>query len=196
MSAIPPIISTRPAAFGSRPISAAPTNRPAADVVTMNQAHSTHYSPPFFPDPQDMRECAARLGRRRKASLYIDPRQMTSIHNVTTTSARSYGDGSGGEMIRGQQVNLIFEVAGLCIGHLGTCTTNWIIPFRGDRPAGSGDGPNRAAYMPSGSTVCPTSPNACAPPWCCRCMASPPRCEEFMRLIGQQFQIDQRSERP
>ena len=41
------------------------------------------------------------------------------IRNVTTDIRRYYGDDSGGEMIKDGNSIFIFEVAGLCIGHLG-----------------------------------------------------------------------------
>src|ERR1700751_6458752 len=41
------------------------------------------------------------------------------IRNVTTDIRRYWGEGPGGEMIKDGNSIFIFEVAGLCIGHLG-----------------------------------------------------------------------------
>jgi L-ascorbate metabolism protein UlaG (beta-lactamase superfamily) len=41
------------------------------------------------------------------------------IRNVTTDIRRYWGEDAGGEMIRDGNSIFIFEVAGLCIGHLG-----------------------------------------------------------------------------
>ena len=41
------------------------------------------------------------------------------IRNVTTDIRRYFGDDSSGEMIKDGNSIFIFEVAGLCIGHLG-----------------------------------------------------------------------------
>ena len=41
------------------------------------------------------------------------------IRNVPTDIRRYYGEDSGGEMIKDGNSIFIFEVAGLCIGHLG-----------------------------------------------------------------------------
>jgi L-ascorbate metabolism protein UlaG (beta-lactamase superfamily) len=41
------------------------------------------------------------------------------IRNVTTDIRRYYGDDAGGEMVKDGNSIFIFEVAGLCIGHLG-----------------------------------------------------------------------------
>lgn len=42
-----------------------------------------------------------------------------SIRNVTTDIRRYFGDDSNGEMLKDGNSIFIFEVAGLCIGHLG-----------------------------------------------------------------------------
>src|ERR1700744_3383768 len=86
------------------------------DVVTMNRAHSTHYT--LFPDPRISHVLhgwnddgsPARINERIGDVL---------IRNVTTDIRRYLGEDSGGEMIRDGNSIFIFEVAGLCIGHLG-----------------------------------------------------------------------------
>jgi L-ascorbate metabolism protein UlaG (beta-lactamase superfamily) len=86
------------------------------DVVTMNRAHSTHYT--LFPDPRiphvlhgwNDDGSPARINERIGDVL---------IRNVTTDIRRYFMDDSSGEMIKDGNSIFIFEVAGLCIGHLG-----------------------------------------------------------------------------
>jgi L-ascorbate metabolism protein UlaG (beta-lactamase superfamily) len=86
------------------------------DVVTMNRAHSTHYS--LFPDPRiplvlhgwNDDGSPARINQRLGDVL---------IRNVTTDIRRYLFDNSNAAMIRDGNSIFIFEVAGLCIGHLG-----------------------------------------------------------------------------
>ena len=64
--------------------------------------------------------CPARLGRRRTAGADRSSASATSIiRNVTTDIRRYFGEDSSGEMIKDGNSIFIFEVAGLCIGHLG-----------------------------------------------------------------------------
>ena len=117
MPAIRPITSTRPAACGSRPTSAAPTRTGRLpDVVTMNRAHGTHYT--LFPDPEipHVLHGWGDDGQPAKIAQRIGD---VYIRNVTTDIRRYFGDDSSGEMIRDGNSIFIFEVAGLCIGHLG-----------------------------------------------------------------------------
>lgn len=81
------------------------------DAVTMNRAHPSHYTP--FPDPAIkyvLRGWNPEGGPARHDLVVDDVR----IRNVTT-------DIRGGPMGRIPDGNsiFIFEVAGLCIGHLG-----------------------------------------------------------------------------
>src|SRR6201995_1979621 len=86
------------------------------DVVTMNRAHSTHYT--LFPDPRiphvlhgwNDDGSPARFNERIGDVL---------IRNVTTDIRRYFMDDSSGEMIKDGNSIFIFGVAGLCIGHLG-----------------------------------------------------------------------------
>ena len=86
------------------------------DIVTMNRAHSTHYT--LNPDPRiglvlhgwgDDGQ-PARISQRVGDVL---------IRNVTTDIRRYMFDDSNGAMIKDGNSIFIFEVAGLCIGHLG-----------------------------------------------------------------------------
>jgi L-ascorbate metabolism protein UlaG (beta-lactamase superfamily) len=87
--------------------------RPEAlpDIVTMNRAHTTHYS--NFPDPnikQVLRGWNPEGGPARHDVTLLDVR----VRNVAT-NIRDWG---GGHVPYGNSI-FIFEVAGLCIGHLG-----------------------------------------------------------------------------
>jgi L-ascorbate metabolism protein UlaG (beta-lactamase superfamily) len=86
------------------------------DVVTMNRAHSTHYT--LFPDPKipHVFHGWAEDGVPAKISERVGD---VYIRNVTTDIRRFYGDYTGADMIKDGNSIFIFEVAGLCIGHLG-----------------------------------------------------------------------------
>src|SRR6202030_4139597 len=86
------------------------------DVVTMNRAHSTHYS--LFPDPRipHVLHGWGDDGQSARVALRVGD---ALIRNVTTDIRRYFGDDSKGEMIKDGNSIFIFEVAGLCIGHLG-----------------------------------------------------------------------------
>jgi L-ascorbate metabolism protein UlaG (beta-lactamase superfamily) len=84
---------------------------PLPRIVTMNRAHGTHYTD--FPDPgieHVLRGWNSEGGPARHA-LAVDD---ISIRNVPT-DIRSW---DGGMVADGNSI-FIFEVAGLCIGHLG-----------------------------------------------------------------------------
>lgn len=81
-------------------------------VVIMNHAHSSHYT--NFPDP-DIPYALKGWGEAGKpADHYLDLGEML-VRNVTTDirSRSGFGVEEDGNSI------FIFEVAGLCIGHLG-----------------------------------------------------------------------------
>jgi L-ascorbate metabolism protein UlaG (beta-lactamase superfamily) len=84
---------------------------PLPDVVTMNKAHSTHFT--LSPDPGIAHVLRGwdDVDPPARHALVVDD---VYIRNVAT-DIRSWGGGaeSGGNSI------FIFEVAGLCIGHLG-----------------------------------------------------------------------------
>lgn len=87
---------------------------PLPRVVTMNKAHRTHYSD--FPDPGI--EYVLRgwnpEGGPAKHALVVDD---VYIRNVPTDIRHGFGNGY--ELERDGNSIFIFEVAGLCIGHLG-----------------------------------------------------------------------------
>jgi hypothetical protein len=83
------------------------------DVATMNNAHSTHWTP--VPDPAipHVLEGWSRDGTPREH--YVDLGEML-IRNVPTDVRGGFGN--GGVRQYGNSI-FVFEVAGLCIGHLG-----------------------------------------------------------------------------
>jgi L-ascorbate metabolism protein UlaG (beta-lactamase superfamily) len=162
------------------------------DVVTMNRAHSTHYT--LFPDPQiaHVLHGWGDDGQPAKISERIGD---VFIRNVTTDIRRYYGEDSGGEMIRDGNSIFIFEVAGLCIGHLGHLHHPLddarfaaigrldvvMVPIDGTYTM-SLDGISDITRRLRAAVVLPMHR-----------FATP--LEEFMRRIGQQFEIDVRTER-
>ena len=162
------------------------------DVVTMNRAHSTHYT--LFPDPHipHVLHGWGDDGQPAKISERIGD---VFIRNVTTDIRRYFGDDSSGEMIKDGNSIFIFEVAGLCIGHLGHLHHPLddarfaaigrldivMVPIDGTYTMsldGISDITRRlraAVVLPMHRFVTPL--------------------EEFMRKIGQQFEIDVRTER-
>ncbi len=87
--------------------------RPAVvpDIATMNRAHTTHYS--MFPDPaikHVLRGWNPEGGPARHDVVVGDVR----VRNVAT----NIRDWAGGFVPHGNSV-FIFELAGMCIGHLG-----------------------------------------------------------------------------
>lgn len=81
------------------------------DVVTMNNAHSSHYTD--YPSPATEYVLRGWGSGGTAAEIYLDLGEML-IRNVTT-DRRGFG---GGVVPDGNSI-FIFEVAGLCIGHLG-----------------------------------------------------------------------------
>jgi L-ascorbate metabolism protein UlaG (beta-lactamase superfamily) len=162
------------------------------DVVTMNRAHSTHYT--LFPDPKikHVLQGWGENGQPAHIGLRVED---VYIRNVTTDIRRYYGEGAGGEMIKDGNSIFIFEVAGLCIGHLGHLhhkldETHFaaigrldivMVPIDGTYTMSLG-GVSEITKRLRSSVVLPMHR-----------FATP--LDEFMRLIGQQFEIDQRSER-
>jgi L-ascorbate metabolism protein UlaG (beta-lactamase superfamily) len=162
------------------------------DVVTMNRAHSTHYS--LFPDPRiplvlhgwNDDGSPARINRRVGDVL---------IRNVTTDIRRYLFDNSNAEMIKDGNSIFIFEVAGLCIGHLGHLHVKLddshfaaigrldivMVPIDGTYTM-SLDGISDITKRLRASVVLPMH----------RFMTP---LDDFMRRIGQDFAIDVRTER-
>ena len=167
------------------------TGRPP-DVVTMNRAHSTHYT--LFPDSRipHVLHGWGDDGQPAKISLRVGD---VLIRNVTTDIRRYFGDGLNNEMIRDGNSIFIFEVAGLCIGHLGHLHHKLddshfaaigrldivMVPIDGTYTM-SLDGNSDITRRLRASVVLPMH----------RFMTP---LDEFMRRIGQQFAIDVRTER-
>jgi L-ascorbate metabolism protein UlaG (beta-lactamase superfamily) len=162
------------------------------DVVTMNRAHSTHYS--LFPDTRIPHVLHGWGDDGQPAK--IDQRVGdVYIRNVTTDIRRYFGDDSNAEMIKDGNSIFIFEVAGLCIGHLGHLHHKLdeshfaaigrldilMVPIDGTYTM-SLDGISDITRRLRASVVLPMH----------RFMTP---LDEFMRRIGQQFAIDVRTER-
>lgn len=81
------------------------------DVVTMNNAHATHFT--WNPDPRIPHVLRGWEEDGSAADRYLDLGEIL-IRNVPTTTR----DFRGGERDFGNSI-FIFEAAGLCIGHLG-----------------------------------------------------------------------------
>jgi L-ascorbate metabolism protein UlaG (beta-lactamase superfamily) len=162
------------------------------DVVTMNRAHSTHYS--LFPDSRIPRVLHG-WGDDGTPALINERVGDVLIRNVTTDIRRYFMDDSNGEMIKDGNSIFIFEVAGLCIGHLGHLHHKLddshfaaigrldivMVPIDGAYTM-SLDGVSEITRRLRASVVLPMHR-----------FATP--LDEFMRRIGQQFEIDERSER-
>ncbi|MBV9532864.1 MAG: MBL fold metallo-hydrolase, partial [Bradyrhizobium sp.] len=118
-----------------------------------------------------------------------------TIRNVTTDIRRFFGDYSGADMIKDGNSIFIFEVAGLCIGHLGHLHHKLddshfaaigrldivMVPIDGSYTM-SLDGVSDITRRLRASVVLPMHR-----------FATP--LEEFMRRIGKEFEIDVPSER-
>lgn len=82
------------------------------DVVTMNNAHSSHWTPD--PDPRIPNVLDGWPGATGPADHRLDLGSML-VRNVTTDTRGPFGEGA---RANGNSI-FIFEVAGLCIAHLG-----------------------------------------------------------------------------
>jgi L-ascorbate metabolism protein UlaG (beta-lactamase superfamily) len=162
------------------------------DVVTMNRAHSMHYT--LFPDPR-IPHVLHGWGENGQPARIAERIGDVFIRNVTTDIRRFYGDYSGNDMIKDGNSIFIFEVAGLCIGHLGHLHVALddshfaaigrldivMVPIDGTYTM-SLDGISDITRRLRASVVLPMHR-----------FATP--LEEFMQRIGKQFEIDVRSER-
>lgn len=162
------------------------------DVVTMNRAHSTHFT--LYPDPK-IKHVLHGWGESGKPALINIAVGDTHIRNVTTDIRRYVMDDSSGPMIRDGNSIFIFEVAGLCIGHLGHLHHKLddshfaqigrldivMVPIDGSYTM-SLDGVSDITKRLRASVVLPMH----------RFMTP---LDEFMRKIGEQFEIDQRTDR-
>jgi L-ascorbate metabolism protein UlaG (beta-lactamase superfamily) len=162
------------------------------EIVTMNRAHGTHYT--LFPDPRIAHVLHGWGDDGQPAQVRLRVGDV-SIRNVTTDIRRYFGDDSNGEMIRDGNSIFIFEVAGLCIGHLGHLHHKLdeshfaaigrldivMVPIDGSYTM-SLDGVSDITRRLRASVVLPMHR-----------FATP--LDDFMRRIGRQFEIDVRSER-
>lgn len=82
------------------------------DIVTMNNAHDSHWTP--FPDAEIPHILEGWRTNGIPAEHHLDLGEML-VRNVTT-DIRSRG---GGGIVEDGNSIFVFEVAGLCIGHLG-----------------------------------------------------------------------------
>jgi L-ascorbate metabolism protein UlaG (beta-lactamase superfamily) len=87
--------------------------RPVAvpDIATMNRAHTTHYS--MFPDPA-IGHVLRGWGEEGAPAKHDLTLADVRVRNVAT----NIRDWAGGAIAHGNSI-FIFEVAGMCIGHLG-----------------------------------------------------------------------------
>ena len=82
------------------------------DVVTMNNAHDSHWT--AFPHPDIKHVLPGWRQNGAPADYHLDLGEML-VRNVTTDIRDRFGNGR----IEDNNSIFIFEVAGLCIGHLG-----------------------------------------------------------------------------
>src|SRR5262249_2753401 len=162
------------------------------DVVTMNRAHSTHYT--LFPDSR-IAHVLHGWGDDGQPAHIAERIGDVYIRNVTTDIRRYFGEDSDGPMIKDGNSIFIFTVAGRCIGHLGHLHVKLddsqfaaigrldivMVPIDGTYTM-SLDGISEITKRPRASVVLPMHR-----------FATP--LDEFMRRIGTQFEIDQRTER-
>jgi L-ascorbate metabolism protein UlaG (beta-lactamase superfamily) len=162
------------------------------DVVTMNRAHRTHYT--LFPDSR-IPHVLHGWGDDGQSAKIAERIGDVFIRNVTTDIRRYFGADSGAGMIKDGNSIFIFEVAGLCIGHLGHLhhkldETHFaaigrldivMVPIDGTYTM-SLDGISDITRRLRASVVLPMH----------RFMTP---LDEFMRRIGQQFAIEERTER-
>ncbi len=162
------------------------------DVVTMNRAHSTHYT--LFPDPR-IPLVLHGWGEDGQPANIAQRVGDVFIRNVTTDIRRYFDDGPNTEMIKDGNSIFIFEVAGLCIGHLGHLHHKLdesrfaaigrldivMVPIDGTYTM-SLDGVSEITKRLRASVVLPMH----------RFMTP---LDEFMRKIGEDFAVDVRAER-
>jgi len=86
------------------------SGRKVPDVVTMNNAHSSHWT--AFPDPDVPHVLEGWAKDGAPADHHVDLGELL-VRNVPTDTR-----GGGSVRVAGNSI-FVFEVAGLCIGHLG-----------------------------------------------------------------------------
>lgn len=161
---------------------------PTPRVVTMNHAHRTHYTD--TPDPgieYVLRGWNPEGDGPAKHALTVED---VAIRNVPTDIR-----GLGGAMERDGNSIFIFEVAGLCIGHLGHLHTSLtdahyaaigrldvlMVPVDGGYTSSLGNMSGIAERLYS-SLILPMHRNATP-------------IAEFLSLMGENFAVDYRGER-
>jgi L-ascorbate metabolism protein UlaG (beta-lactamase superfamily) len=162
------------------------------DVATMNRAHGTHYT--LFPDQRIQHVLHGWGDNGQPANVRLRVADVL-IRNVTTDIRRYFLDESNSAMIKDGNSIFIFEVAGLCIGHLGHLHHKLddshfaaigrldivMVPIDGSYTM-SLDGVSDITRRLRASVVLPMHR-----------FATP--LDDFMRRIGQQFEIDMRPSR-
>ena len=88
------------------------TNAKIPDVVTMNNAHSSHWT--AFPDPAIPHVLEGWAKNGEAADHYLDLGEML-VRNVPTDTRGRFEEAA---RVAGNSI-FVFEVAGLCVGHLG-----------------------------------------------------------------------------
>ena len=162
------------------------------DAVTMNRAHSTHYT--LYPDPAIKHVLHGWTDSGQPANIHPRVGDVL-IRNVTTDTRRYYSDDGNAGMVKDGNSIFIFEVAGLCIGHLGHLHHKLdeshfaqigrldivMVPIDGSYTM-SLDGVSEITKRLRASVVLPMHR-----------FATP--LSDFMKRIGRDFAIDQRVER-
>lgn len=90
---------------------ALPRGAPVPDVVTMNNAHSSHWT--ALPDPAIPHVLHGWGLEGKPAEHHLDLGEVL-VRNVTTDVRSGWGD-----LRKDGNSIFVFEVAGLCVGHLG-----------------------------------------------------------------------------
>ena len=162
------------------------------DVVTMNRAHSTHYT--LYPDPA-IKHVLRGWGDNGQPAQIHERVGDVLVRNVTTDIRRYFSDDADAAMVKDGNSIFIFEVAGLCIGHLGHLHHKLdeshfaqigrldivMVPIDGSYTM-SLDGVSEITKRLRASVVLPMHR-----------FATP--LSDFMKRIGRDFAIDQRIER-
>jgi hypothetical protein len=162
------------------------------DVVTMNRAHSTHYT--LFPDAR-IAHVLRGWGDDGKPAQIRERVGDVLIRNITTDIRPYIGSDGGGALVKDGNSIFVFEVAGLCIGHLGHLHHKLddshfaaigrldivMVPIDGTYTM-SLDGISDITKRLRASVVLPMH----------RFMTP---LDDFLQRIGQQFAIDVRTER-
>jgi L-ascorbate metabolism protein UlaG (beta-lactamase superfamily) len=162
------------------------------DVVTMNRAHDTHYT--LFPDPRIPHVLHGWGDNTGPANISLRVGDVF-IRNVTTDIRRYFGDDSNAEMIKDGNSIFIFEVAGLCIGHLGH------LHHKLDETHFAAIGRLDIVMVPIDGTYTMTLDGISEITRRLRASVVLPMhrfetpLEEFLQRIGKDFEIDRRGER-